>query len=34
MVMPRSAFSQNLPSLMRRHGLKDEEEEFEAAPAY
>ncbi len=34
MVMPRSAFSQNLPSLMRRHGLKDEEEELEAAPAY
>lgn len=33
-VMPRSAFSQNLPNLMRRHGLKDEEEEFEAAPAY
>lgn len=34
MVMPRSAFSQNLPNLMRRHGLKDEEEELEAAPAY
>jgi PleD family two-component response regulator len=34
MVMPRSAFSQNLPNLMRRHGLKDEDEEFEAAPAY
>jgi PleD family two-component response regulator len=34
MVMPRSAFSQNLPNLMRRHGLKEEEEEFEAAPAY
>lgn len=34
MVMPRSAFSQNLPSLMRRHGLKDVEEEFEAAPVY
>lgn len=34
MVMPRSAFSQNLPNLMRRHGLKDEEEEFDAAPAY
>jgi CheY-like chemotaxis protein len=29
MVMPRSAFSQNLPNLLRRHGL-DEEEEFEA----
>jgi hypothetical protein len=34
MVMPRSAFSQNLPNLMRRHGLKEEEEDFEAAPAY
>lgn len=34
MVMPRSAFSQNLPSLMRRHGLKDEEEDFDASPAY
>ena len=34
MVMPRSAFSQNLPNLMRRHGLKDEEEAFDAAPAY
>lgn len=34
MVMPRSAFSQNLPNLMRRHGLKDEHEELEAAPAY
>jgi hypothetical protein len=34
MVMPRSAFSQNLPNLMRRHGLKDEEEQFETAPAY
>ena len=33
MVMPRSAFSQNLPNLMRRHGLKDEEENnFEPAP--
>jgi hypothetical protein len=32
-VMPRSAFSQNLPNLMRRHGLKDEEEEFQPAPA-
>jgi PleD family two-component response regulator len=28
MVMPRSAFSQNLPNLLRRHGL-DEEEELE-----
>ena len=27
MVMPKSAFSQNLPNLLRRHGL--EEEEFE-----
>ena len=34
MVMPRSAFSQNLPNLMRRHGLKEEPEDFEAAPAY
>jgi hypothetical protein len=35
MVMPRSAFSQNLPSLMRRHGLKDEEEDqFDAVQAY
>jgi CheY-like chemotaxis protein len=25
MVMPRSAFSQNLPNLMRRHGLEEEE---------
>jgi hypothetical protein len=30
MVMPRSAFSQNLPTLLRRHGL-DEEEEAEYA---
>lgn len=30
MVMPRSAFSQNLPNLLRRHGL---EEELEAAEA-
>jgi len=29
-VMPRSAFSQNLPTLLRRHGL-DEEEEAEYA---
>jgi hypothetical protein len=29
-VMPRSAFSQNLPNLLRRHGL-EEEEEFEHA---
>jgi|HubBroStandDraft_6_1064221.scaffolds.fasta_scaffold178926_2 CheY-like chemotaxis protein len=32
MVMPRSAFSQNLPNLLRRHGL-DEEEEFDTLPA-
>jgi hypothetical protein len=25
-VMPRSAFSQNLPNLLRRHGLEEEEE--------
>jgi CheY-like chemotaxis protein len=31
MVMPRSAFSQNLPNLLRRHGL-DEEQELEAMP--
>jgi hypothetical protein len=31
MVMPRSAFSQNLPNLLRRHGL--EEEELEAIEA-
>jgi hypothetical protein len=31
-VMPRSAFSQNLPNLLRRHGL-DEEEEHETLPA-
>lgn len=30
MVMPRSAFSQNLPNLLRRHGM---DEEFEAAEA-
>jgi CheY-like chemotaxis protein len=33
MVMPRSAFSQNLPNLMRRHGL-DEEEEYESMPVF
>jgi len=32
MVMPRSAFSQNLPTLLRRHGL-DEEQEMEYAEA-
>ena len=26
-VMPRSAFSQNLPSILRRHGAEDEPEE-------
>jgi hypothetical protein len=31
-VMPRSAFSQNLPNLLRRHGA-DEEEEMEFAQA-
>lgn len=30
MVMPRSAFSQNLPSLLRRHGFEDEREPIEA----
>jgi DNA-binding response OmpR family regulator len=34
MVMPRSAFSQNLPNLMRRHGLEDEEEEHQPAQIY
>lgn len=31
MVMPKSAFSQNLPNLLRRHGLEDEPEEIEYA---
>jgi CheY-like chemotaxis protein len=31
-VMPRSAFSQNLPNLMRRHGLQEEEEHFDSMP--
>jgi CheY-like chemotaxis protein len=31
-VMPRSAFSQNLPTLLRRHGV-DEEQEAEHAQA-
>jgi len=26
-VMPRAAFSQNLPNLLRRYGLHEEEEE-------
>ena len=30
MVMPRSAFSQNLPNLLRRHGLDEEMEAVEA----
>lgn len=30
MVMPRSAFSQNLPNLLRRHGLEEEAEAAEA----
>jgi hypothetical protein len=30
MVMPRSAFSQNLPNLLRRHGLEEELEAIEA----
>ncbi|HTZ89942.1 MAG TPA: hypothetical protein VMA71_06365 [Alloacidobacterium sp.] len=30
MVMPRSAFSQNLPNLLRRHGLDEEPEAVEA----
>ena len=30
MVMPRSAFSQNLPNLLRRHGLEEEMEAVEA----
>lgn len=30
-VMPRSAFSQNLPNLLRRYGLEEEEEEFQPA---
>lgn len=32
MVMPRSAFSQNLPNLMRRHGLAEEEESNDSMP--
>jgi hypothetical protein len=30
MVMPRSAFSQNLPNLLRRHGIEEELEAVEA----
>ncbi len=32
-VMPRSAFSQSLPNLLRRYGL-EEQEEYEAQPAF
>ena len=32
-VMPRSAFSQSLPNLLRRYGL-EEEEEFERQPVF
>src|SRR5215469_4079081 len=32
-VMPRSAFSQGLPNLLRRYGL-EEEEEYESQPAF
>jgi hypothetical protein len=31
-VMPRSAFSQNLPTLLRRHGLDEEQEPEHAQP--
>ena len=31
-VMPRSAFSQNLPTLLRRHGLDEEQEAEYAQP--
>ncbi len=33
MVMPRSAFSQNLPNLLRRHGI-EEEPELEPMPVF
>ncbi|MGA3213968.1 MAG: hypothetical protein ABSD20_21880 [Terriglobales bacterium] len=32
MVLPRSAFSQNLPQLLRRHGAPDEEETVSVQP--
>jgi hypothetical protein len=32
-VMPRSAFSQSLPVLLRRYGV-EEQEEFEQQPAF
>ncbi|HUA98356.1 MAG TPA: hypothetical protein VMA34_08525 [Terracidiphilus sp.] len=31
-VMPRSAFSQNLPNLLRRYGVEEEEEEYAQQP--
>jgi hypothetical protein len=31
-VMPRSAFSQSLPNLLRRYGIEEEEEEFAEQP--
>jgi hypothetical protein len=33
-VMPRSAFSQNLPTLLRRHGTDEQEEEMEYAQQF
>jgi hypothetical protein len=33
MVMPRSAFSQNLPNLLRRHGIEEQQEEMEVIEA-
>ncbi len=33
MVMPRAAFSQNLPNLLRRHGIEEQQEEREAVEA-
>ena len=33
-VMPRSAFSQSLPILLRRYGVEEEEEEQERQPAF
>lgn len=33
MVMPRSAFSQNLPNLLRRHGVEEQQQEMEAIEA-
>ena len=31
-VMPRSAFSQSLPNLLRRYGLAEEEEDYAQQP--